>query len=134
MSLQKLKCRLIMKRFGLARNRWLLYLEETGLPLPNISVIFLKKENLTKKWYVRISYLPLNTVLLQEKLRLIRSDYPAIETKIFNYSHDRFIIIDNAEVYHIGASLKDLGKKWFAFTRIQGFAIEIIRKLKEGGQ
>jgi hypothetical protein len=37
-------------------------------------------------------------------------------------------------VYHIGASLKDLGKKWFAFTRIQGFAIEIIRKLKEGGQ
>ncbi|PID55638.1 MAG: DNA-binding protein, partial [Ignavibacteriae bacterium] len=32
--------------------------------------------------------------------------------------HDRFLIIDNSEVYHIGASLKDLGKKWFAFTKL----------------
>jgi hypothetical protein len=58
--------------------------------------------------------------------------YPAIEIKQFNDAHDRFFIIDNTEVYHIGASIKDLGKKWFAFTKIEGFASEIITKLKGG--
>lgn len=43
--------------------------------------------------------------------------YPKIEIKEFKESHDRFLIIDNKEIYHIGASLKDLGKKWFAFTK-----------------
>ena len=42
----------------------------------------------------------------------------------FEDSHDRFIIIDD-EVYHIGASLKDLGKKWFAFSKL-GLAPEVI--------
>lgn len=43
--------------------------------------------------------------------------YPKIEIKVFKQSHDRFLIIDNKTVYHIGASLKDLGKKWFAFQK-----------------
>lgn len=43
--------------------------------------------------------------------------YPAIEIVRFNKSHDRFLLIDES-VYHLGASLKDLGKKWFAFTRM----------------
>lgn len=51
-------------------------------------------------------------------------------TKIQLYNLD--VIIDNTEVYHIGASIKDLGKKWFAFTKIEGFASEIITKLKGG--
>ena len=38
--------------------------------------------------------------------------------RIYNKCHDRFLIIDNTEVYHIGASLKDLGKKMFAFSRM----------------
>ena len=42
----------------------------------------------------------------------------ASEFHIFKRSHDRFMILDNKEVYHIGASLKDLGKKWFAFTKL----------------
>jgi hypothetical protein len=46
--------------------------------------------------------------------------YPAIEAKTFNLSHDRFLIIDSKEVYHLGASLKDLGKKWFAFSKMDG--------------
>ena len=41
------------------------------------------------------------------------SQYPAIDVKVFTKSHDRFLIIDN-RVYHVGASIKDLGKKWFA--------------------
>lgn len=57
------------------------------------------------------------------------SQYPKIEVKIFNKSHDRFLIIDNQIVYHIGASLKDLGKKWFAFSRIGLDAKEMIDRL-----
>ena len=43
------------------------------------------------------------------------TQYPPINVKQFNKAHDRFLLIDDA-VYHIGASIKDLGKKWFAFT------------------
>ena len=46
------------------------------------------------------------------------AQYPLIEVHAFNKAHDRFLIVDEA-VYHIGASLKDLGKKWFAFSLMQ---------------
>jgi hypothetical protein len=49
--------------------------------------------------------------------------YPVIEIKNFNLSHDRFLVIDGKEVYHLGASLKDLGKKWFAFSKMEGLAL-----------
>ena len=52
---------------------------------------------------------------LQLDIERHNSQYPAIEVKQFNRAHDRFLLIDD-EVYHIGASIKDLGKKWFAFT------------------
>jgi len=67
----------------------------------------------------------------QLELDLIRynSQYQKIEVKIFKHSHDRFIIIDNKEVYHIGASLKDLGKKWFAFSRFDKETIDILKRL-----
>lgn len=51
-------------------------------------------------------------------LKKFNEQYPAVEIKIFTGSHDRFIIIDRETVYHIGASLKDLGKKWFAFSKL----------------
>lgn len=44
--------------------------------------------------------------------------YSNITLKTFKNSHDRFIIIDKNELYHLGASLKDLGKKWFAFSKM----------------
>jgi len=44
--------------------------------------------------------------------------YGNFETKTFDKSHDRFLIIDDSEVFHLGASLKDLGKKWFAFSKL----------------
>jgi len=56
--------------------------------------------------------------------------YPSIDLITFTKSHDRFLIIDRETVYHIGASLKDLGKKWFAFSRINLDAEEMTRKLK----
>ncbi len=56
--------------------------------------------------------------------------YPSIQVNILNKSHDRFIIIDNQRLYHIGASLKDLGKKWFAFSRMDSLVHEVLGKLK----
>ena len=46
------------------------------------------------------------------------SQYPPIEVHIYKQSHDRFLIIDEMEVFHIGASLKDLGRKMFAFSKL----------------
>ncbi|MCX6325100.1 MAG: virulence RhuM family protein [Bacteroidia bacterium] len=66
---------------------------------------------------------------LKLDLKRFNDQYPAIEVKTFTKSHDRFLIIDNTTVYHIGASLKDLGKKWFAFSKIELDASEMIKKL-----
>ena len=59
------------------------------------------------------------------------AQYEPIEVMIFSKSHDRFLIIDNETVYHIGASLKDLAKKWFAFSKIELDATELIDKLEK---
>lgn len=56
--------------------------------------------------------------------------YPPIEIKRFNKAHDRFLLVDD-EVYHIGASIKDLGRKWFGFTLMRDItATELIHKIK----
>ena len=57
------------------------------------------------------------------------AQYPPIEVKEFEKSHDRFLIIDNKEVYHFGASLKDLGKKWFAFSKFDKEAVTLLYRL-----
>ena len=66
---------------------------------------------------------------LKLDLKRFHSQYPKIAVKTFSKSHDRFLIIDQKDVYHIGASLKDLGKKWFAFSKIELDPSEIINKL-----
>lgn len=62
-------------------------------------------------------------------IKKFNEQYPAIEIKEFNNSHDRFIIIDNTTVYHFGASLKDLGKKWFAFSKMDIGVAEMLVRL-----
>lgn len=52
--------------------------------------------------------------------------YAHFEIRPFAKSHDRFLIIDYAEVYHLGASLKDLGRKWFAFSRMDKSSVKNI--------
>ncbi len=59
------------------------------------------------------------------------SQYPVLEIKEFKNAHDRFIIIDDKDVYHFGASLKDLGKKWFAFSKMRKEAFSLIKRLKK---
>ena len=56
--------------------------------------------------------------------------YPNITGKILKTSHDRFLIIDDKIVYHFGASLKDLGKKWFAFSKMEKEGLRMLEKLK----
>jgi len=47
-------------------------------------------------------------------------------------SHDRFLVIDSKEVYHIGASLKDLGRKWFAFSKLEPTSVEsLLNQIKD---
>ncbi|MFR2617883.1 virulence RhuM family protein [Parabacteroides goldsteinii] len=57
------------------------------------------------------------------------AQYDPIDIQLFRQSHDRFLIIDEKELYHIGASLKDLGKKWFAFSKIQLDIKELLNHL-----
>ena len=58
------------------------------------------------------------TPQLQLDLNKFNDQYPPVDVRTCKLSHDRFLIIDDTEVYHIGASLKDLGKKWFAFSKM----------------
>lgn len=62
-------------------------------------------------------------------LKKHNKQYPPITIETFKDAHDRFLIIDEKEIYHIGASLKDLGKKWFAFSKFETEAVEMLRKL-----
>lgn len=69
---------------------------------------------------------------LQLDLAKHNAQYPRIEIKTLKTAHDRFLILDRKELYHIGASLKDLGKKWFGFSKLNEFLPTILQKLNEG--
>ena len=68
--------------------------------------------------------------ILQLDLERHNKQYPPIQIKELRDSHDRFLIIDQKELYHIGASLKDLGKKWFAFSKLNAFLPDVLRKIE----
>ncbi|GHS90708.1 DNA-binding protein [Planctomycetales bacterium] len=65
---------------------------------------------------------------LQKDLDKHHEQYPPVELRLFKKSHDRFLIIDHA-VYHLGASLKDLGKRWFAFAKMEWSADDLLQRL-----
>ncbi len=93
----------------------------------SVLILFSKNQNVN----VRIF-----TKNISEQLKLdlekYNSQYKSIEIIRFNKAHDRFIIIDDNEIYHFGASLKDLGKKWFAFSKFDIKALDILKKLDSG--
>lgn len=68
---------------------------------------------------------------LQLDAEKFNAQYPTLQIKSFDKAHDRFLIIDNRDVYHIGASLKDLGKKWFAFSKMDKDSVTIINSILE---
>jgi len=96
------------------------YIDETVLTL------FGKNQNIKVTIYTQ-------TITKQLKLDLEKynAQYNSITIKTFKNSHDRFLVIDKIEVYHIGASLKDLGKKWFAFSKMDIVSVGILEKLRE---
>ena len=87
-----------------------------------LTLLSKRKDTVTVKIYTK----SINNQL-QLDLQRYNNQYPPIEVEIFSDAHDRFLIIDNTELYHIGASLKDLGKKWFAFSRMD---IEVANMLQ----
>ncbi len=95
------------------------YIDETILTL------FSKNQEIDVKIYTKNI-----TKQLKLDLNKYNAQYKSVEIKEFNKTHDRFLIIDNKEIYHFGASLKDLGKKWFAFSKFNMKAIEILGKLE----
>ena len=68
------------------------------------------------------------TAQLQLDIQKHNAQYPPISVVEFNRSHDRFLCIDET-VYHLGASIKDLGKKWFAFNRMEMPTTELLQKI-----
>ena len=84
-----------------------------------------RAENVQAKIYTQRISPSFNVALSQHN-----NQYAPIDLCLFTQSHDRFLIIDN-EVYHIGASIKDLGKKWFAFCKMELQANEILEKLSQ---
>ncbi len=70
----------------------------------------------------------INSNLLLD-LKKHNSQYPLIEIKELNSSHDRFLIIDDKSIYHFGASIKDLGKKWCAVSKLETDTLKMLRRL-----
>jgi hypothetical protein len=60
-----------------------------------------------------------------------KTQYAPIEIKPFKNAHDRFLILDERDIYHLGASLKDLGKKWFAFCKFETGALDMLNRLED---
>jgi len=83
-----------------------------------------------KKKGVKVLLLTKNTnKQLELDLKKANEQYGNFTLKTFTQSHDRFLIIDQTEVYHLGASLKDLGKKWFAFSKMDKNSVTTILNL-----
>ncbi len=68
--------------------------------------------------------------ILKQDLEKYNDQYKPIAIKKLKKSHDRFLIIDKKIIYHFGASLKDLGKKWFAFSKLEIEVGDILKRLK----
>ena len=94
------------------------YVDETVLTM------FIKNQKIDIKIYTRKI-----TKQLKLDLEKYNAQYKPIEIIKFDQSHDRFLIIDNKEIYHFGASLKDLGKRWFAFSKFDMKAIDLLNRL-----
>jgi hypothetical protein len=96
------------------------YVDESTL------VLFTKRDaNVKTKIYTKTI-----TKQLQLDLEKYNAQYQKIEIEKFDLSHDRFLIVDESEIYHFGASLKDLGKKWFAVSKMDIGSFEMLGKLK----
>ena len=87
---------------------------------------------LTKKnKNVEVTILTSNKSNIQKiDIQKFNKEYPILKVAKTEKFHDRFIILDNTELYHLGASIKDLGKKCFAISKVENKeVVELIRKI-----
>jgi len=68
---------------------------------------------------------------LKLDVKKFNEQYEPVEVVEFDNFHDRFIVIDEKVIYHFGASLKDLGKKWFGFSKMEVEAVEMLSRLRK---
>jgi len=73
-----------------------------------------------------------HTITNELKLDIEKYNKQNNNLKVHSYkkSHDRFFILDNKIIYHLGASLKDLGNKWFAISKLEDDNLELVQKVK----
>ena len=71
------------------------------------------------------------TVYSEYGVAMLSAQYPSIDIHRMPHIHERFLIIDEQELYHIGASIKDLGKKWFAFSRMDSLVGDVLRQISK---
>ena len=76
-----------------------------------------------------VIYSKADNKIIKQDLQAHNKQYPKIELRKLTTAHDRFLIIDDRTVYHFGASLKDAGKKWFACSKLDINANDIVSKL-----
>ena len=78
-------------------------------------------------------YISTKSISKQMKLDIEKynQQYSPVKIQKFDKAHDRFLIIDEKEIYHFGASLKDLGKKWFAFSKMDKSSVTILNSISE---
>ena len=69
------------------------------------------------------------TPQLKLDLQKHNTQFPPLEIRILKHVHDRFLILDNQSLYHLGASLKDLGKRWFAFSKMDDLIEDVLKRL-----
>jgi len=95
------------------------YIDETTL-------LQLSKRNANVKCIIYTEKITSQLLLDLEKHN---AQYPFIEIRTLKHVHDRFLILDNQSLYHLGASLKDLGKRWFAFSRMDDLLDDVLKRL-----
>ncbi|TLP35523.1 ORF6N domain-containing protein [Arcobacter arenosus] len=91
----------------------------------SVLTLFSKNQNIDVIIYTKNISKQLNL-----DLKKYNSQYKKIEIKKFENSHDRFLIVDEKELFHLGASLKDLGKKWFAFSKMDLKSLDVLKRLE----
>jgi len=102
---------------------------EVSIQIMNAFIAMRKFINVNSGLLQRMEGIEHKQIVTDQKLA--NQQYDLFQLIPFDKSHDRFLIIDSKEIYHLGASLKDLGKKWFAFSRMNLETIEeLIRKVE----
>lgn len=112
----------------IAKTKKEIVLIDNYVDVGTLNILAKKQENVK----VRI-YTVKKTKLSQVDINNFNQQYPSLDIDYTEDFHDRFLIIDEAMAYHVGASLKDAGKKCFAINRIEDRAniIDILNRLKK---